>query len=159
MTKEFNGHERRKTMRYDTGLEIQFRVNFDLKTRILFKITRLDGAVKETETYSAVGRNINVEGLCFHSPQRLGKGDHLRMDVFLPSSKESIPMEGRVLWCRPYEAIAGQFESGVKILKVKGEEVEKTIALDPVYKTSWSIVLESVLGGFKEKILKDKKLL
>lgn len=153
---EYEGVDRRKHTRFETNLEIKFHVNFDLNTKINYKVK--EQGKGSSATHTAVGRNINVEGLGFCSSQELHKGDQLVMDVFVPSSKESIRMEGRVRWCAPDKKKKDQFETGVKIIKVRGEDVEKSIAIDPVHKILWSIVLESVFGGFKENILRDKKI-
>ncbi len=81
------------------------------------------------------------------------------MEVYIPSAKEPIPMEGRVRWCDVDKKDKHKYEAGVKVLKVRGEDVEQSIGVDQAHKILWSIVLESVLGGFKEKVLRDKKLI
>ena len=153
----FQGSDRRQHTRYDTEIEIKFHVNFDLETKINFKLKKGAGGGHSSETYTAVGRNINVEGLCFCSSRKLKKGDQLIMDVFVPSAQQPIRMEGRARWCAPSKKKKGQYETGVKILKVQGEDVEKSISVDPAHNILWSIVLESVFGAFKENILKVKK--
>lgn len=155
----FQGPERRRHNRYETDLEIKFNVKFDLHTNIDFRLKDEANAVR-SEVYRGVGHNISVEGLGFSSQKKLKKGDVLIMDVYVPASKDPIQMEGRVLWCEldpKKDANPQQYFCGVKILKVKGEDVEGSIALDPVHRILWSIVLESVFGGFKENILKGKK--
>lgn len=157
MTK-FEKEERRRHDRYDTDLKIAFSVNFELETKIKFHLK--DDIKKADHIYTATGHNINVEGLGFFSNKELKKGDQLEMDVFLPAAKTPIGMEGHVMWCcavNADEGNAGQYHVGVRISTVRGEEVEKTIFLDPVHKIQWSIVLESVFGGFKESLLKIEK--
>ncbi len=149
--------ERRHHERYDTDLKIAFSVTFDLETKIKFKVKR-DGKDSK-HSYPATGHNINVEGLGFSSEVKLEKGDMLVMDVFLPAAKMPINMEGRVRWCSPVNPQSGKtaiYKTGVKILKVRGEDVDTSVSMDPINKIQWSIVLESVFGGFKESILKRK---
>ncbi len=154
----FPKDERRQHGRYDTDLKIAFSVNFDLETKIKFKVK---SDKKESEhTHTAFGHNISVEGLGFSSEVNLKKGDQLVMDVFLPAGTIPICMEGRVMWCSLADSSSsypGKYRAGVKISKVQGEAVEKTIVFDPANKIQWSIVLESVFGGFKKSILKNKK--
>ena len=155
---DFQKNERRGHERYDTDLKIAFSVNFDLETKIKFHVK--EGEKESQEIYTAFGHNINVEGLGFSSDINLKKGDQLLMDVFLPAVKDPIRMEGHVMWCALADAKSGyegQYRTGVKISKVRGEEVEKTVVFDPANKVQWSIVLESVFGEFKQNILKKKK--
>ncbi len=150
--------ERRQHERYDTDLKISFFVNFDLETKIEFRLENLDK--QASQIYTAYGHNINVEGLGFSSDIELKKGELLKMDVYLPSIKTPIPMEGRVMWCTLTDSkkdLIGKYLTGVRILKVNTEDVEKTIVQDPMHRISWSILLETVFGGFKESILKRKK--
>ncbi len=157
MTK-FEKEERRRHERYDTDLKIAFSVNFELETKIQFQLK--DDKKDAEHIYTATGHNINVEGLGFLSNKELTKGDQLAMDVFLPAAKTPIGMEGHVMWCRAVngnEGHEGQYRVGVRISKVRGEDVEKTIFLDSIHKVQWSIVLESVFGGFKESLLKIEK--
>lgn len=154
---DFKKDERRSHERYDTDLKIAFCVNFDLETKIKFQ---LKNDKESQHIHTAFGHNINVEGLGFSSEVELKKGDMLLMDVFLPAIKTPIPMEGKVMWCSSSAAdggYVGKYRTGVKISRVRGEDVEKTIVIDPANKVQWSIVLESVFGEFKKGILKSKK--
>ncbi|MCB9771348.1 MAG: PilZ domain-containing protein [Candidatus Omnitrophica bacterium] len=148
--------ERRRHERYETDLKIAFSVNFNLETKIKFQVQGKPEDTNSNRVYSGVGHNINVEGLGFSSGVKLEKGEMLLLDVFLPTVKEPIPMSGKVRWCR--SSALGEFKTGVKILKVRDEDVQSSVFLDPTNKVQWSILLESVFGGFKESILKKKSL-
>ncbi len=149
--------ERRKHQRYETDLQIDFSVSFDLETKIKFQVKDQKRGAPAPKIYNAVGQNINAEGLGFSSSVKLEKGEHLVLDVFLPSVKEPIPMEGRVRWCSQVEGAPLEYRTGVKLIKVRDEDVEKSIFYDQTNKIQWSIVLESVFGGFKESVLSKKK--
>lgn len=151
--------KRRAYERYDTDLKIDFSVKFDLETKIRFQVKNQEQ--KSPHTHTAFGHDVNVEGIGFSSEVKLKKGDELMLDVFLPTFKDPIPMEGRVMWCAFNEGGAGptgKYRTGVKIFAVRGENVEKTIVLDPVNKVQWSILLESVFGGFRKSIMKNKNV-
>lgn len=148
--------ERRHHERYETDLKIAFSVNFDLETKIKFQVQGKPNETSSNCVYNGVGHNINVEGLGFSSGVKLEKGEMLLMDVFLPTVPEPIQMTGKVRWCS--SSNPGEFKTGVKILKVRGEDVQSSVFLDPTHKVQWSILLESVFGGFKESILKKKSL-
>src|SRR3989338_6544012 len=92
-------NEQRKYERYDTEVKVYYFVTYDVKTRVRFQI--LDKAHrKNSPQYSAVSKNVSVEGICFLSGKELHKGDCLFLEVLLPGSKAFIPMEGEVRWCR-----------------------------------------------------------
>ena len=150
--------ERRKHQRYETDLKIDFSVTFDLETKIKFQVKDQRKGAPAPKVYNAVGHNINAEGLGFSSNLKLEKGEHLILDVFLPSVKDPIRMEGRVRWCSQVEGAPSEYRTGVKLIEVRSENVEKSIFYDQTNKIQWSIVLESVFGGFKESVLSKKKL-
>jgi len=150
--------ERRKHQRYETDLKIDFSVSFELETKIRFQVKDESKRVAVPKVYNALGHNINAEGLGFTTGIKLEKGEHLMIDLYLPSVKEPIPMEGRVRWCSPIEGKTGDYRIGVRLIQVRGEDVEKSIFYDQTNKIQWSIVLESVFGGFKESVLSKKKL-
>ncbi len=149
--------ERRKHQRYETDLKIDFSVSFELQTKIKFQVKDQNQGIPASKIYTAVGHNINAEGLGFTAGVKLEKGEQLIIDVFLPSVQEPIRMEGRVRWSSPVEGKKGEYRIGVKLTKVRDEDVEKSIFYDQTNKIQWSIVLESVFGGFKESVLSKKK--
>ena len=85
------------------------------------------------------------------------KGDILDLEIYVPSAKEPIHMEGVVRWCN--RCIKGKkYNTGVKLTSVEGNPVDKSIILDSIHNVAWSIVLESVFGSFKHLMLKQKKI-
>lgn len=153
-----NSGDRRQHERYDTDLKIAFSVNFELETKIKFRIKK--GSKSRAQTYTAVGHNVNVEGLGFSSDVKLNKGEFLAMDVFLPNIKIPIRMDGRVIWCTEEKSkneYDGKYRTGVRVIKVGGEDVQKSLVYDPEHRIRWSIVMESVFGGFKKDIVKKKE--
>ncbi|MDP2654371.1 MAG: PilZ domain-containing protein [Candidatus Omnitrophota bacterium] len=158
--KIFPGDDRRRFERYETDLKIDFYVNFDIRTRIDYRIKASGKEQPSSAKYGALSKNISVEGLCFTCSSALQKEDVLLLEVFLPSATEPIAMEGVVKWVRPAPVAAGaaaEFETGVKVLTVNGEDVEGSVHLDKVHKVIWSIVLESVFGDFKHLALKRRR--
>ena len=151
--------ERRLYERYDTALKIQFYVNFDLETKIDFRVKRENKKDFSKGVYSAVSKNVSVEGICFSSEKKLRKGDVLLLDVYVPSASKPIKMLGHVRWSQPIDAKAKnvKYDTGVKVTAVNEELVEKTIFIDDIYHVAWSIVLESVFGGFKHLALERKR--
>jgi hypothetical protein len=90
----------------------------------------------------------------------LSKDDILWLDVFIPTARQPIRMEGVVRWCQEISSKREKtktFESGIKLVSVDGNPVEKSIVTDPVHHVVWSVVLESVFGNFKHMVLKDRK--
>jgi hypothetical protein len=155
------GQERRRHERYETDLDIQFSVTFDVKTKIDFRVKKKKASPSFSEKYSAVSRNVSVEGLSFTSEKELQSGDMLSLDVYVPSASRPIKMEGQVRWCQVSEEEWQRkklYDTGVRILAVEGETVEKTIFTDSIHSIVWSIVLESVFGTFKHLILERKKI-
>ena len=148
-------NEQRKYERYDTEVKVYYFVTYDVSTKVRFQV--LDKASRKTAPqYTAVSRNVSAEGICFSSGKELHKGDHLFLEVLLPGSTTFIPMEGEVRWCQKAEAKLGsKFDVGIKLLKVDGQSVERSIYHDKDYQVVWSIVLESILGNFR--ILEQKR--
>ena len=147
--------EQRKHERYDTQVRVYYFVTYDVNTKVRFQI--LDKAHRKNSTqYSAISKNVSAEGICFLSGKELQKGDGLFLEILLPGSKAFIPMEGEVRWCQKTNAkFRTKFEVGVKLSKVDGQPVEKSIYHDKEYQVIWSIVLESILGNFR--ILEQKR--
>ena len=154
---------KRKGNRYDTDLEIQFFASFDMRTRIDYQLKRaVKQAVGLNKPASGISKNISVEGLRFCTEQPLQKGDTLLLDLFVPSAQTPVPMEGQVRWTRP-DSLSSQdgpqrYEVGVKLLSVRGEEVEKTVFFDEIHKIMWSNVLEAVFVGFEDALKQRRPL-
>ena len=144
--------ERRRAPRYDTDAQIKFYVNFDVRTRVDYRVKKAEADQFSEQKHTGISKNVSVEGLCFSSEVALQKSDGVYMEVFVPQSETPIVMEGTVQWCRPAEeanAAAG-FETGVKVRDVNGESVGNTIFFDNIHKLLWSNLLESVFSSFKE---------
>lgn len=148
--------ERRKYERFDTEMKVCFRVSYDFKTRVKFKLLETKRCVHDSKRHSGYSKNISVEGICFISRTKLNKGDILMLDVFVPKSEKSIPMKGQVCWCH---MISGKstYATGVKILSVNEKVVSRSIHVDKKYKVVWSAVLESLFGDFKKMVGKIRK--
>ena len=157
---ESSAEERRQYDRYETALKIQFYVNFDLETKIDFRVMQNDKSDFSKETYTAFSKNVSVEGICFYTDKELNKGDLLLLDVYIPSAADPVKMQGQVRWSSRYKGTGpkGLYETGVKLLSVNNEIVEKTIFMDEVHHIAWSVVLESVFGNFKHLALRRKKI-
>lgn len=145
--------EKRKHSRYDTELKVFFHVDYDIQTKVEFEL--IDMPKEDDSKYVGISKNISVEGICFTSDKQLDKGDMLYLEVYTPNSKKAVAMEGEVRWIKPLED--NKFQTGVKIILVDNQPVEKTIYYDQEYKLNWSIVLEEVFGSFKEMVEKSHK--
>ena len=70
-------------------------------------------------------------------------------------------MEGEVRWSNPVmtdKREGPMFQTGVLLKKVNGEMVDKTVHFDKEYHVSWSNVLESILGSFKDLAKRISKI-
>ncbi|KPK96494.1 MAG: hypothetical protein AMJ95_13945 [Omnitrophica WOR_2 bacterium SM23_72] len=155
--------ERRKYQRYNTEMELYFRVLYDIRTKVRFRI--LD-TVKERHTpkrYSGISRNISVEGLRFVSNKKLKKGDVLLLEVYAPNVKVPIQMQGEVRWSQRLLQRGkkkNMFDTAVKLTLISGKPVTDSIHFDPGYKVAWSSVLEDLFGSYKAMVkqLKNGKM-
>ncbi len=139
--------ERRKYSRFDTKSEVFFKVVYDFRTRIEFKVVDDESNDK---TYTGLSQNVSVEGLCFSSPKVLEKGQMLQMSVQISGRKEPVELEGEVRWAKESieESQKGIFDVGVQLRVINGQSVDTSIFFDDVNKTYWSSVLEIFfLGG------------
>ena len=69
-------------------------------------------------------------------------------------------MIGRVRWSRSLgqdEAGLNIYDTGVKVVMVNEEDVERSLIFDPAHSIYWSLVLERVFGGFDQLVLEQKK--
>ena len=154
---EHSTENKRKYARYETDAKVEFRVPYDFRAEVDFKITEevIEG---RDHTYIGYSKNISVHGLSFESPKRLEMGDLLWLDLHLPKSDQVVFMQGEVCWCKPLDsAMEGKprFQAGIQIAKVDGLDVEQTVYFDKTYGVVWSELLERVLGGFA-KITRKK---
>jgi hypothetical protein len=155
--------EKRKYQRYDTEAKVYFRVTYDIKTKVKFRVVDTDGGRHASRRYSGLSRNIGAEGLCFFSKKKLKKGDTLLLEVNIPNTKVSVRMEGVVRWSRELTLGAKHrdvFYTGVKLISVNDKPVAGSTYYDARYKIVWSAVLDSILGSFgimTRRIKRDEK--
>ena len=106
--------EKRRYIRRDS----ETRINFDIKGGIAKKAP--------SDKASALIKNLSVEGICFTSDKELKKGASLALEIFLPSQREPLHLEGKVVWSKPARGEKGKedgFEVGVKLFTIeKGDE-------------------------------------
>lgn len=149
--------ERRKYARYDTEAKIYFCVEYDIKTKIKFKILDDEGLLARKN--AAVSRNVSAEGLSFSANRKLKKGEILYLEVYLPSQKNPITMTGEVRWSHPRSGKlkdSYKFDSGVRLLMVEDKIVSKTIYFDKKHSIYWSVILDYIFGSFS-RLVKNKR--
>jgi hypothetical protein len=161
MTENRGNHseEKRRHERREAQLEIRFDYKYDIETRVEYQLLQKhkDGAPPK---YYALSKNISAAGICFVSKHQLNEGDCLRLEVYVPYAAEPVLMEGEVRWS---DAVSDQemakqtYQTGVLLTSVNGQSVAATIRYDKEYHVDWSIVLESVLGSFKDIVRKGGK--
>ncbi len=152
--------EKRKYERYDTELKLYFDRGFEVKTRVKYQLLDKQNDKPLSRKYAALSKNVSAEGLSFLASQQLNPGDYLHLEVYLPTATKPVRMEGEVRWSNSVAADKREgpmFQTGVLLTKVNGETVDKTIHFDKKYQVSWSNVLESVLGNFKNLAKKNIK--
>jgi hypothetical protein len=143
--------DRRRFPRYDTEVKIYFHLEYDIQTRVKFKVLVSDHKGPSEHKYSGVSRNASAEGLCFISKKKLKAGDLLFIEVYEPKVKGPVKMEGEVRWSHK---IPGQdkgkdvYNTGVQLFLVNGKSVADSIHYDKKYKIVWSTVLDSLFGTF-----------
>lgn len=151
--------ERRKYERYATEAKIYFRVSYNLKTTVKFRVVDKFQEKSCSRKYSAISKNVSAEALCFSCTHKLTKGDFLLLEVYLPSENKPIGMEGEVVWSRITSAshkTKRHFDTGVKLTAVDGLMVKDSIYFDKKHHVTWSVVLESIFGNFRK--LAQKKV-
>ncbi|MGD9015695.1 MAG: PilZ domain-containing protein [Candidatus Omnitrophota bacterium] len=151
--------ERRKYQRYNTEMEVYFRVIYDIRTKVRFQVLDIHKPGHPLKKYFGISKNISVEGLRFVSKKKLKKGDILLLEVYAPNVKIPIQMRGEVRWSR--KLLHGPkkknlFHTAVRLTLVNGRSVADSIHFDVGYKVAWSTVLEAVFGGYKTMVKKLK---
>jgi len=148
--------ERRKYVRFDTEVKINFQVSYPLKTRVKFQLENGDKLLPPK--YSATSRNISVEGLGFSSDKKLKNRDRLYMELYLPKQTSPVCMEGQVKWLR--NALVREkykYNVGIKLITVSGKPVRASVYYDKKYGVIWSAVLDSVFGSFRKTMQKNRR--
>jgi Tfp pilus assembly protein PilZ len=155
----YKKRERRKYERYATETKVYFRVVYEIKTKVEFQIVYEGKGNGLSQKYSAISKNVSVEGLCFASNKQLQKGDALYLEVYLPQRKQPIRMQGQVRWSQPISPEEKQihlFDTGVKLTNVEGKSVMASIYYDEANHIVWSVVLDSIFGNFRKLAQKNK---
>lgn len=150
MTSKYS--ELRKFKRYTTEVEGLFLASYPLVTNIKFQIIDQESGEFHTNKYTAVSKNVGVEGLCFTTSFRLNQGEHIYLEVFVKGKKDPVPMEGQVRWSRQCLSTSGkdrQFDTGIKIISVKGQPISETFEKNKTDQIVWSGVLRMVFGESK----------
>jgi hypothetical protein len=128
------------------------RLQFQVKTQLLPEDL--------ISKYPAISKNVSLEGLGFVASKPLSEGDLLILELYLPHERNPIHMEGKVCWSKPAEVEIQssklRFETGVQLIKIEGQTVPETIYFDKEYKILWSKVLDSILGGYRLHVQKEK---
>lgn len=109
--------------------------------------------------YSAVAKNVSVEGICFRSKKKLDKGKMLDLKLFLSDSDKSVHMQGRVRWSAAASKKKGgrNYDTGVLLTMIEERPVHDSVHFDEGYHLYWSDVLETVMEGFKKNRKKGYK--
>ena len=152
--------EKRKFRRYNTDVKIYFDFAYDLETKVEFEVLDKKQLQSVSEKYQAIGQNVSVEGLCFVSLQEVQNDDLLHLEVYLPSAKDPIHMQGAVIWCKtvltpPAQDAPGErkdqksYHVGVRLITVGGVPVHESVHYDEEYQVYWSNALESIFGNYK----------
>ena len=110
--------DRRKYIRFDTEIRVNFQIQEKRKDNIL------QGKI------SGISRNISVEGICFISKKKLKPGSRLELEIFLPSESKPLCLEGDVRWSNPFQSKKGKamFETGVKLFTFNKDDANKFIS-------------------------------
>jgi hypothetical protein len=156
----YRGRERRKYERYDMETKVHFYVTYSVKTRVRFRIFGSPKFKAFSDPYIGITRNISAEGLRFSSNVRLQRGNLLFIELFLPGSLKAIPMTGQVRWSKqvlPRLPKLYRFDTGVKLVSLKRKPVRPSIHFEEHKQVHWSVVLDSVFGGFRKFLQKARR--
>lgn len=143
--------DRRRYPRYGTDLEVYFQVKYDIKTRVEYRVVGPSGRGEAAPKRRGVCENVSAEGLCFVSDIKLARGDLLFLEVYGPSIKKPVGMEGRVCWSDELPADdkhVTRFHTGLQLVMVNEKSVADSVYFDKKYKVMWSAVLDSLFGNF-----------
>jgi len=155
-----NNPERRKYERYDTEVDIYFKVSYDLDTKVDFQKADDKYEIAVSQKYSAISKNVSAEGIAFVCDLKLKLSEHLFLEVYLPNSDQAISMKGEVRWSSDYDDPSQEkelFITGVKLLTIENEPVENSIYYDDKNEIHWSVVLDKILGDYGAIMQKKDK--
>ena len=103
--------ERRRFVRLDTRLEVQYTV------------------LPAAQAHATVTKDIGGGGICFFSNQVLKPGDRLQVAMKLPGSDRSVNFTAEVIWSEAYEMIGKterqrSVEVGVRFVEIAPQDQE-----------------------------------
>lgn len=156
----YRGKEKRRFERFNMETKVNFCLYYDLRTRVKFEVLSRRNGKPKIKKYTGISRNISAQGLRFCSEIKLKKGDRLFIEVYLPGRLLPIPMTGVVRWSKRFVGVRKEkfkFNTGVQLKSIKGEPVAGSIHMDNKYHVPWSEVLESVFGGFRKFLRKQRR--
>lgn len=104
--------EQRKYIRFDSNALVKFQI----------KESRPDKG--PDSNILDIVKNLSVHGVCVILDQNLKPNTVVVLEIYLPSTTDSIRMEGEVRWSQPFmnQAINNMFETGVKILVINKKD-------------------------------------
>ncbi len=107
-----SGHDRRQCRRFDTELDIKYRL--------------LKSAASHSATSS---KNISKLGVSILVYEILPKGSPVEIEMAVPNSKEPISIKGKIAWCEEAERLNKDgkraFLAGVEFLDTKDDNQAK----------------------------------
>ena len=142
---------RRRHPRYDTEMEVYFKLKYDTKIRVEFQVLQSRHEEGTAPKYFGLCNNVSAEGMLIVSKKELAKNDLLMLEVYKPASKNPIKMEGEVRWCERCPGASKEhdmFYAGVQIVSVNERPVADSVYFDKKYLVAWSAVLEELFGTF-----------
>ncbi len=145
------GTNRRRYPRYDTEMEVYFKVRYDTHVRVEFQVVESHHEGSIAPKYFGLCNNVSAEGMLIVSKKRLVKGDILMLEVYDPIIKNPIKMEGQVRWCEKCPGPSKEHDvayTGIQIMSVNGKPVVDSLYFDKKHMVVWSAVLESIFDTF-----------
>jgi hypothetical protein len=142
---------RRRYPRYDTEMEVYFKVRYDINIRVEFRVIESHCEGNVPPKYFGLCNNVSVEGLLVVSKKHLIRDDLLILEVYDPIKKNPVKMEGQVRWsekCPGPSKEHDMFYTGIQVVMVDGSAVIDSIYFDRKHQVVWSVILESLFGSF-----------
>ncbi|MCX5677695.1 MAG: PilZ domain-containing protein [Candidatus Omnitrophica bacterium] len=143
---------RRKYPRYDTEMEVYFKVRYDINIRVEFHVIESHHDSNVPSKYFGLCNNVSVEGLLVVSKKHLIRDDLLMLEVYDPIMKNPVKMEGQVRWsekCPGPSKEYDMFYTGIQVVTVNDRTVIDSIYFDRRHQIVWSAILESLFGNFE----------
>jgi len=142
---------RRRHPRYNTEMDVYFKVRYDINVRVEFQVIGNHRGDEPAPKYFGLCNNVSAEGLLIVSKKQLVKDDLVLLEVYDNAMKNPIRMEGQVRWCGKCPGPSREHDMvyiGIQITSVNGVPVIDSIYFDRKHMVVWSVVLESVFGTY-----------